>query len=352
MNITLPETKKQDAEESNSSAKCPLLVTAVSPHIKSNESVARIMWTVAAALMPALIFSGFVFGLRALIITGVSVAGCIVCEYAVQKILKKPVTIKDGSAAVTGILLAFTLPPGVSLWLPVLGSVMAIGITKQLMGGIGFNVFNPALMARAFLAVSFPVPMTTAWLPVHRLFSGDVDAVTGATSLYVLKHYGMEGLVEKFGAMPRIYLDSLLGFEPGCIGETSAALLLIGGAFLIYKRYITWHIPVSFIATTGVLIWIFGGDKPLTGDPLFAILSGGVMLGAFFMATDYTTCPKRKEAQIIFGAGIGLLSVLIRLKGGYPEGVCYAILLMNALTPTLDSWLKPKRFALPKGTTR
>jgi electron transport complex protein RnfD len=241
--------------------------------------------------------------------------------------------------------------------LPIIGAVAAIFINKELMGGLGFNVWNPALVGRAFMMAAFPVAMTAAWLPpvdwtksaIGVYVSGPgVDAVATATPLYVLKHYGLNALTQQFGGFAEIYKNFFLGFMPGCIGETSASLILAGGLFLMARGIITWHIPVSTIVTVGVLSWIFAGDTWFSGDPLIQILSGGLMLGAFYMCTDYVTSPTLKSAQIVFGCGVGALTVLIRLKGGYPEGVCYAILLMNCLTPALDEWLKPKRFAPPK----
>ena len=336
----------------------PLLTVSLSPHIKSGESVEKIMWTVVACLLPPLILSIFIFGLQTLIITAVSVGSCVAVEAISQKLLHRPVTIRDGSAVITGLLMAYIIPPGVPYWIPILGAVMAVYVAKHLLGGIGFNIFNPALIGRAFLMATFPVAMTSAWLPpirdlsIFKYMGSGVDAVSMATPLYVLKHYGPEALVEKFGSMATIYGDFFLGWRPGCIGETSSFLLLLGGVFLIYKRYITWHIPVSVIASVAILTWAFGGEKLFTGNPLLAILSGGVMLGAFFMATDYVTSPSRETAKIIFGAGIGALTVLIRIKGGYPEGVCYAILLMNPLVPALEGWFRPKRFAPQKGAQK
>jgi electron transport complex protein RnfD len=327
------------------------LLVSVSPHLKADLTVSRIMWTVVACLMPPLVLSVFVFGFQTLIITAVSVASCLAAEAISQKLLGRPVTIKDGSAVITGLLLSYVIPPGVPLWMPVFGAVMAIFVTKILMGGLGFNIFNPALIGRAFLVATYPVAMTTAWLEpirnadIFRYMGAGVDAVSSATPLYVLKHYGMSAMLEQFGSRASVYTDFLIGFRPGCIGETSALLLLAGGAYLIYKRYILWQIPVSTIATVGVLTWIFGGERMFTGDPLLAVLSGGLILGAFFMATDYVTSPTQGSGQIVFGIGVGALTVLIRLKGGYPEGVCYAILLMNPLTPALDQWFKPKRFS-------
>lgn len=316
------------------------------------------MWTVNACLIPPLILSVFIFGFQILIISLISVLSCVLTEAISQRLLRRPVTIKDGSAVITGLLLAYVIPPGVPYWMPILGAVMAIYVTKQLFGGLGFNIFNPALIGRAFLMAGFPVAMTSAWLmPLHDLsifkyMQPGIDAVSTATPLYVLKHYGIAALIDQYGSMPSIYKDFFLGIRPGCIGETSNLLLLLGGIYLIIKRYITWHIPVSVIVSIGLLTWVLGGEGYFSGDPLLAVLSGGVFLGAIFMATDYVTSPSQKIAQLIFGCGIGALTVLIRLKGGYPEGICYAILLMNAVTPALESWFKPRRFAPPKGTVK
>ena len=331
-----------------------LWTVSISPHVKSGESVGKVMWTVVACLIPSLILSMFIFGFQTLIITVLSVGSCVATEAISQKLLKRPVTIRDGSAVITGLLLAYIIPPGVPYWLPILGGVMAIYVAKHLLGGIGYNIFNPALIGRAFLVASFPVAMTSAWLTPIRdaslfKYMGAVDAVSTATPLYILKHYGIAAVIEKFGTMWTIYTDFFLGWRPGCIGETSGLLLLLGGLYLIYKKYITWHIPVSVIVSVAFFTWVFGGEGFFSGNPLLAVLSGGVMIGAFYMATDYVTSPSNKTAKLVFGAGIGALTVLIRLKGGYPEGVCYAILLMNPLTPALESWFKPRRFAPPKG---
>lgn len=329
-----------------------LWTVSVSPHIKSGVTVPKIMWTVAACLLPQLVLSVFIFGIQTLIITAVSVVGCVAVEAVSLRLLGRPVTVKDGSAVVTGLLLAYVLPPGVPYWVPLPGAVMAIYFTKILFGGIGFNIFNPALIGRAFLMATFPVAMTSAWIPPIRDFNISrylfTDAVSSATPLYVLKHYGSIALVEQFGHISSIYRDFFIGLRPGCIGETSAALILLGGIVLLYKRYITWHIPVSVLLTAGFVTWVFGGERLFTGNPLLAMLSGGIMLGAFFMATDYVTSPSRPAGKLVFGAGIGALTVLIRLNGGYPEGVCYAILLMNPLTPALESWFGPRRFAPQK----
>lgn len=314
------------------------------------------MWTVVACLMPPLILSVFIFGIQTLLITGVSVLSCVVVEAVSQKLLGRQVTIKDGSAVLTGMLLAFVIPPGVSYLLPILAAVFAIYIGKHLLGGIGYNIFNPALLGRAFLLASFPVAMTSAWLPplqdvaIFSYLGASIDAVSTATPLAVMKEQGVAAFTEMFGsAGPGLYTTFFLGWRPGCIGETSGLLILLGGLYLIYRGYITYHIPVATLGTIALLSWLFGGETLFTGDPLLAVLTGGAMLGAFFMATDYVTGPSTRRAQVIYGIGIGALTVLIRLKGGYPEGICYAILLMNPMSTVLDSWFKPKRFAPQQG---
>jgi electron transport complex protein RnfD len=346
---------KQQASEDQTAVAQSMWKVSISPHVKSSESVEKIMWTVVACLVPPLILSVFVFGIQVLFITAVSVISCVVVEALSQKALKRPVTIKDGSAVLTGLLMAFVIPPGVSPLLPILAAVFAIYIGKHLLGGIGYNFFNPALLGRAFLLASFPVAMTSAWLaPVDgfAIFSylgTSIDAVSTATPLAVMKEQGMVAFTEMFGSGFSLYGSFFMGFRPGCIGETSSFLLVLGGLYLMYRGYITWHIPVSVLGSIAVLSWIFGGETYFSGDPLLAILSGGAILGAFFMATDYVTSPANKTSKIVFGIGIGALTVLIRLKGGYPEGICYAILLMNPISTVLDGWFKPKRFAPPAG---
>lgn len=326
-----------------------------SPHVRSSESVEKIMWTVTACLVPPLILSVFVFGVQVLLITAVSVLSCMAVEVISQKALGRPVTVRDGSAALTGMLMAFVIPPGVSFLVPILGAVMAIYIGKHLLGGIGYNIFNPALLGRAFLLATFPVAMTSAWLPpltdgaIFSYFSSGIDAVSTATPLAVLKEQGMVVFRETFGSPSEVYGAFFLGWRPGCIGETSGLLILLGGLYLMYRKYITWHIPVSMLGTIAGLSWMFGGDTLFTGDPLLAVLTGGALLGAFFMATDYVTSPSGRTGKLVYGVCIGALTVLIRLKGGYPEGVCYAILLMNPLSAAFDNWFKPKRFAPPVG---
>lgn len=328
---------------------------SVSPHVKSSESVEKIMWTVVACLVPPLVLSVFIFGVQTLFITAVSVISCVAVEAVSQKLLGRRITIKDGSAVLTGLLMAFVIPPGVSPLLPILAAVFAIYIGKHLLGGIGYNFFNPALLGRAFLLASFPVAMTSAWLPpvenfgIFSYLGASIDAVSTATPLAVMKEQGMEAFTAAFGGGASLYGNFFLGWRPGCIGETSGFLLVLGGLYLIYRGYISWHIPVSVLGTIALLSWIFGGEGYFGGDPLLAVLSGGAILGAFYMATDYVTSPANKVAKIVFGMSIGAITVLIRLKGGYPEGICYAILLMNPLSTVLDSWFKQKRFAPPVG---
>ena len=313
------------------------------------------MWTVVACLIPSLVLSVFIFGIQTLFITAVSVVSCVAVEAVSQKALGRRVTIRDGSAVLTGLLLAFVIPPGVSPLLPILAAIFAIYIGKHLLGGIGYNFFNPALLGRAFLLASFPVAMTSAWLsPVEGfgIFSylgTSIDAVSTATPLAVMKEQGMAAFTEAFGSGAGLYSSFFLGWRPGCIGETSGLFLVLGGAYLLYRKYITYHIPVSILTTIGVLTWIFGGETYFSGDPLLALVTGGAILGAFFMATDYVTSPTTRKSQVVYGICIGALTVLIRLKGGYPEGICYAILLMNPLSTVFDSWFKPKRFAPPQG---
>ena len=322
----------------------------MSPHLKDGTSTAGIMWSVAAALLPQLALAAWVCGPRVRVVAGVSVGSAVRAEWAGRRAMGRDNSVADGSAALTGLLLAYVLPPGASLDLPFWGAVFSVIIAKQLFGGLGFNFFNPALMGRAFLAVGFPVAMTTAWIMPHypdflASLAGP-DAVATATPLYVLKHAGYAEFAREYGGA-RGLASFVLGFRPGCIGETSPLLLLLGGGYLLWRRIITWHIPAAMLGATALLVWVFGPEGWFTGPVLAHLLSGGLVLGAFFMATDYVTSPSRPAAKLVFGAGCGALTVLIRLKGGYPEGVCYAILLMNCLSPVLDDWIRPKRFAPP-----
>jgi electron transport complex protein RnfD len=279
-----------------------------------------------------------------------------VTEALCQKFQKQPITVADGSAVVTGILLVFCLPPGVPWWIPAVGGAFAIAIGKQVFGGLGYNPFNPALLGRAFLLASWPLHMTTAWrAPSMGTLSG-IDAVTNATPLSVLKEAHKiladpaattEQMVQAREALAQLsssYGNLFFGNVGGSLGETSVILLLIGGLYLLFKRYIGWKIPLSFMGTVMILTGIFGGtDGLFTGPALFHLLSGGLVLGAFFMATDMVTTPVTFRGRLIFGTGCGVITAVIRLAGGYPEGVCYSILLMNAFTPLIDRWTRPRR---------
>lgn len=307
------------------------LVVSTSSHIKGTESVPKIMWSVNFALFPAIIASFYFFGIHALGVILSSVISAVITEAVIQKfLLKRKIAISDGSAVTTGILLAFSIPPSVPLWLPAVGSFVAIAIAKQCFGGLGWNIFNPAMIGRAFLLISWPVEMTT-WI---------LDGKTGASPLGILKEEGYGKVLEFFGDRLTMYTDLFIGNVRGSLGETSCMLLLLSAMYLLYKGYISWHIPISFLGTVALLTLITGGD------PLFAILSGSCILGAFFIATDMVTSPITKTGQLIFGVGVGALVVLIRAKASYPEGVCYAILLMNAVTPLIDRYVKPKQYGV------
>lgn len=316
------------------------LVVSHSPHTSGNETITSIMRDVIIALIPALIAGCFVFGLRALIVTLTCVLSCALSEFIWCKLLKKTNSTTDLSAIVTGMLLAFNMPASIPLWMAVIGSVFAIIVVKQFFGGIGHNFANPALAARAFLLASWALAMTTWYEPgtVLPLF-GAPDALSSATPLAAYAA----------GESNFSYLTLLLGNHGGCIGETSALAILIGGAYLLVKRVIRIRVPLIYIATVAVGTWAFAGNNGFgSGDPLYQILSGGLMLGAFFMATDYTTTPTTPKGQIIFALGCGIITVLIRCFGGYPEGVSYSILLMNIATPLIEKLTAPKRFGYVK----
>jgi electron transport complex protein RnfD len=327
-------------------AKVHELIVSVSPHVRGEETVGRIMWTVNLSLLPAFIMSVYYFGPLAAYVTGLCILSSVLSEHIYQASLKKKTTIGDGSAFLTGLLLGLNLPPSVPFYIPVVGSLIAIIITKLLFGGLGYNVFNPALIGRAFLLVSFPKLLTTWSEPTAKFVS--LDAKTTATPLGILKEEGLAQLLEVFGDKTDLYMNLLMGSRAGSLGETSVIALLLGAALLFYRGYITWHIPFSFLGTVAVLAWIFGGEGFFAGDPLIHLLSGGLILGAFFMATDYVTCPSIRKGQIIFGIGCGALTMLIRLKGGFPEGVMFAILLMNCFAPLIDRSVKSEMFGAIK----
>ncbi len=309
------------------------LIVSVSPHFRDRENAAKVMWSVNLALLPSALTAIYIFGWRAALVMGVSMAVSLAAEYLSQRIFKREISIGDGSAVVSGLLLAFTLPPQMPLWMVALGAFVAIFLVKQLFGGLGYNIFNPALAARAILLSSFPVVMTTWIKPVLSL--GNVDAVSSASALGIVKE-ALRGSVE--AQMPYSYMDLLLGAVPGSLGETCKIALLLGAAFLMIRGIVNWRIPVTFIGTVAALCFIVGRD------PLFEILSGGLILGAFFMATDFVTSPTTGNGRLIFGAGCGIITFLIRQYGGFPEGVCYSILFMNCLTPLIESYVRPRRF--------
>lgn len=323
-----------------------LMNMSSSPHAHGEESTRKLMFGVVIALMPALFTSIWYFGTGAIIVTATAIISCMVFEYLIQRfVLEKPVSITDGSALVTGLLLAFNLPSNIPIFLIVLGSLMAIGVAKMTFGGLGNNPFNPALVGRVFLLISFPVQMTS-W-PVPKGFAtGYTDAVTGATPLAVIKEgiRNGESLSQLLGKVPDT-VDMILGKMGGSMGEVSALALLIGFAYLLYRKIITWHIPVTIIATVAIFTTIqWYADPQANPGPVFHLLSGGVLLGAIFMATDYVTSPMNPKAMIIYGIGIGALTVIIRVYGAYPEGVSFAILIMNAFVPLLNAYVKPQRF--------
>lgn len=316
------------------------LVTS-SPHFNSGENTRSIMLDVVFALLPALVLSGYLFGFRSLTLIAISVASCVAFEYLYRRLMKKTQTVSDLSAVVTGIMLAFNLPVGVPLWIPIVGSFFAIIIVKQLFGGIGCNFVNPALAARVFL-FSWPTMMTTWAKPVLSVTEWiNVDSVTGATPLASLKK----------GALPtETILDLLFGFRGGCLGETSALLLIAGGLYLLSRRVIHWQIPTAYLATVALLTFLFPqGNIGRMDFMLYELLSGGLIFGAFFMATDYTTSPMTRKGGLVFGIGCGLLTVFIRTFGAYPEGVSFSILVMNLLVPFIDKATRPRKFGTKGG---
>jgi len=323
-----------------------LLTVSPSPHIHQEQTISRIMYDVIFAMLPAFAFSIYVFGLGALMVTLIAVLSAVLFEYLITKhLLKREPDILDGSAVVTGMLLAFNVPSNLPWWLIVLGSFVAIGIGKMSFGGLGNNPFNPALVGRVFLLVSFPVQMTTWPAPFESRMS-ITDVVTGATPLGFIKD-GLkngESLVDLMQDVPR-HMDFLLGMQPGSMGEISGLLLIFGFLFLVFRKVITWHIPVIVIGTMFVfsgLLWLGNPDRFI--DPLFHILTGGALLGAIFMATDYVTSPMTIRGVVIYSIGIGIITILVRVFGAYPEGISFAILIMNAFVPLLNKYFKPSRF--------
>lgn len=320
---------------------------SASPHIRAGHKTSTAMRVVILALVPALCFSTYLFGLRALLVAIISIGAAVCSEMLLQRMLGKKITIGDGSAVLTGLLLAFNLPPGVPWWLPAVGSAFAIIFAKQLFGGLGYNFINPALAGRAFLMASWPSLMTKEWLsPVGGTLSG-IDGMSAATPLSLLKNPANYG-------DPQVIIRQLNDFETirnlflgkigGCIGETSVLFLLIGGLFLLFTRIIDHRIVLGYLGSFALLAWVL----PTEGTVLFHLFSGGLILGAFFMATDWVTSPITRKGRWIFGIGCGIITIIIRIWGGYPEGVSYSILLMNVFTPVIDRMTRERIFGEQK----
>lgn len=323
------------------------LIVSLSPHAHGTDSVERNMYGVIIALVPALLVSFLYFGVGSAIVCASSVAACVFFEWAITKyMLKRQPTITDGSAILTGLLLGFNLPSNIPVWIVIIGALVAIGVGKMTFGGLGCNPFNPALVGRCFLLASFPVQMTS-W-PIAGQVASYVDAQTGATPLSIMKAAIKSGDASVLDKLPDS-LSLLLG-DPGlnngagAIGEVCALALLIGLAYMLWKKIITWHIPVSILATVFVFSGLLHLANPVYANPVATLLSGGLMLGAIFMATDYVTSPMTHKGQIIYGVAIGFLTVVIRNWGAYPEGMSFAILIMNAFTPLINTYVKPKCF--------
>ena len=315
------------------------LIIAPSPHVQSDRSTAQIMRDVVIALLPALVVSPGVFGANVLFVTALSVFACVAFEYLIQRfVVRGATTVCNWSAVVTGVLLAFNLPATIDWWIVVLGAFVAIAIAKMTFGGLGKNPFNPALVGRVFLLIAYPVQMTT--FPTVEGF----DALSGATPLAAVK---------QFTAMPALsdMQDLLLGNMPGSLGEVASLALLAGFVYLLWRRVITWHIPVTILVTMALFAFVFALCSGASGEllwsfPIFHVLAGGALLGSIYMATDYSTSPMTVKGGVIFAAGIGLITMCIRLWGAYPEGMSFAILIMNSAVPLLNKYIKPKRFGV------
>lgn len=317
------------------------LVISSSPHIRGDLDVPKIMWSVVLALLPATLAGAFFFGLHALVLVGVCIASAVGAEWVFLRCRRRSVPISDGSAVITGLLLALCLPPSIPLWAAALGSIVAIWLGKQIFGGLGYNVFNPALIGRAFLAAAFPVYMTK-WSAAEARIRWAADAITGATPLAAVK-WAPAGTAAS-DVVRHLRLDLLLGKCGGCLGETSVVAILVGAVFLLARGMIDWRIPAGYLGTVTVFsgaLWLINPDR--FADPLFHLTAGGLMLGAFFMATDMVTSPVTPRGVWIYACGMGVLLVVIRTWGGLPEGVMYSILLMNSCVPLLDRYTRPRR---------
>ncbi len=320
------------------------LTVSLSPHIHSRNSIDHCMWNVIIALIPALVVAVWTFGLQALLVIGISVAACLLTEGLIDRFLfHRHLSLSNGSAIITGILLAFNLPSILPWWMVVIGAVVAIGIGKMSFGGLGCNIWNPALVGRVFLLISFPAAMTTWPVDVpsgigHITGATGTDANTGATLLASLNDYSYG----KIGLDNVDFMDMAIGHMNGSLGEVGSVAILIGLAYLLITKVITWHIPVSMIASAALFSWAFGGN------PVLDIFAGGLLLGAVFMATDYVTSPMTRQGQIIYGFMIGFITIVIRRYGSYPEGVSFAILLMNSFTPIINRYCHPRLFGRRK----
>lgn len=323
------------------------LTVSLSPHDYGKDSVSKIMYGVIIAMIPALLVSVYFFGFDAIRVNLIAIAACVFFEWLIQKVfIKGKPTIVDGSAIVTGMLLAFNVPSNLPWWIIIIGALVAVGIGKMSFGGLGNNPFNPAIVGRVFLLISFPVQMTS-WPKVNVLNFAMTDAETGATPLAIVKE-GLkngEGFSNIMETMPHSYTDMLMGQVGGSLGEISVVALLLGGLYMLFRKIITWHIPVSILGTVAIFTGIlYGINSDIYADPTFHLLTGGLMLGAIFMATDMVTSPMTPKGMIVYGVGIGVITVLVRVWGAYPEGISFAILLMNAMVPLINNWAKPKRF--------
>ena len=322
------------------------LIVSLSPHAHGTDTVERNMYGVIIALVPALLVSFYFFGLGSVVVLATSVAACVCLEWAINKFMLKNErnTVLDGSAVLTGLLLGFNLPSNLPIWIILIGAIFAIGFAKMPFGGLGNNLFNPALVGRAALLVAFPAQMTT-WPKVGQ-WGSYLDAETGATPLALMKQAIKSGDASVLDQLPSS-LELFLGNHPdgaGAMGEICALALLIGLAYMLWRKIITWHIPISIICTVFVFAGLLHLVNPIYADPFSVIFSGGLMLGAIFMATDYVTSPMTAKGQLIYGVAIGFLTVVIRNWGAYPEGMSFAILIMNAFTPLINNYVKPKRF--------
>jgi electron transport complex protein RnfD len=318
------------------------LIVSLSPHVHSGDSIEKNMYGVVIALVPALLCSLYFFGLGALVVLLTSVLSCVFFEWSISRFIlgRQELTVTDGSAILTGILLGFNLPSNLPIWIIIVGALVAIGVGKMTFGGLGQNPFNPALVGRVFLLISFPVAMTS-WPESGSL--SYADAATGATPLYIMGQAISEQDASLLKQLPSAF-DMLVGRTGGSLGEVSALALLIGALYMIWRKIITWHIPVSILATVFVLAGVLHLVSPCYADPVSVVLSGGLMLGACFMATDYVTSPMTPRGQIIYGIAIGFLTIVIRAWGAYPEGMSFAILIMNAFVPLINNYCKPKLF--------